>query len=54
AFVDRQTGSRWNLLGQAVEGSLKGQRLPPLFHTQSLWFYWVAANPTTTIYEGTT
>ena len=51
AFVDTNTGSKWNMLGMATEGPLKGQRLLPRFHTESLWFYWAAINPETTIYE---
>ena len=51
AFLDRQTGSTWNILGQAVDGRLKGQRLQPLFNMQSFWFYWAAISPETTIYK---
>ncbi len=54
AFVDTNTGSKWNILGMAIEGPLKGQRLPSRFHTESLWFYWAAINPETTIYGETT
>ena len=50
AFFDKETGSRWNILGQAVEGRLKGETLPSLFHSQSLWFYWAAVEEGTTIY----
>ena len=50
-FVDSDTGSTWNILGIAVDGPLKGQRLPNRFHSESLWFYWAAINPETTIYE---
>ena len=35
-FADHQTNSRWNMLGQAVEGSLKGTRIPPLIHGEGL------------------
>jgi len=52
AFVDRQTGTTWDILGYAVDGPLKGERLPPLFHTQSFWFYWAAISEETTIYQG--
>ena len=50
-FVDHQTNSRWNMLGQAVEGPLKGKRIPPLVHGEGLWFYWAAAFPDTSIYR---
>ena len=51
AFVDSQTESTWDILGQAVDGPLKGERLPPFFHIQAFWFYWAAISEETTIYE---
>ena len=50
-FKDQETGSTWNIFGQGVEGKLKGERMPPISHTQSFWFYWAAANPDTEIWE---
>ena len=50
-FVDHQTNSRWNMLGQAVEGPLKGKRMPPLIHGEGLWFYWAAVFQDTSIYR---
>ena len=51
-LFDKETGSRWNILGQAVEGALKGESLPPVFHTQAFWFFWAASfGDTTTIYS---
>ncbi|MDP7105413.1 MAG: DUF3179 domain-containing (seleno)protein, partial [SAR202 cluster bacterium] len=37
-FVDEETGSTWNILGQAVDGPLKGQQLTPIVHTNVFWF----------------
>ncbi len=37
-FVDRQTGSRWNIAGRAVAGELAGERLAPVRHDQQFWF----------------
>ena len=48
-IVDHQTGSRWNVLGQAVDGPLAGERLPPILHTDAFWFAWAAFNPDTRI-----
>jgi len=45
AFLDRPTGSRWTILGQALEGSLKGQSLTPIHHTSIFWFAWDAFYP---------
>jgi hypothetical protein len=50
AFVDEQTGSTWNLLGQAVAGELKGNQLTPVVHDNTLWFAWAAFKPETRIY----
>lgn len=50
-FRDRQTRSSWNLLGEAVGGSLAGQRLPPIRHVDAFWFAWAAFHPTTSIYD---
>ena len=52
SFMDEKTGSIWNLLGQAVEGELRGKRLTPVPHDNTLWFAWAAFKPDTRIYEG--
>ena len=52
AFVDVETGSRWNLLGQAVSGSLAGSQLPMVVHTDTFWFAVAAFNPKTRIFQG--
>jgi hypothetical protein len=48
-FQDRQTGSRWNLLGQCVSGPMKGQRLRPIPHGNHFWFAWAVFKPATRI-----
>lgn len=48
-WVDRETGSRWNLLGQAIQGPLAGRRLEPIPYESALWFAWAAFRPTTQI-----
>jgi hypothetical protein len=53
-FVDDETGSSWNLLGQAVSGELAGQSLSPIVHDNTLWFAWAAFKPETRIYTGST
>ena len=50
-FRDRETGSQWNVFGVALQGPLKGQRLPPLFHDSPFWFYWAALFPNTEVYK---
>jgi hypothetical protein len=50
-FIDKETGSRWDITGRAVEGSLKGWTLEWLDSTQVKWFAWAAEYPETTIYR---
>ena len=50
-IVDEQTGSTWNILGQAVEGPLAGQQLTPVVHGDHFWFSWAAFKPDTVIYS---
>jgi len=49
-FVDVQTGSRWNLLGEATEGPLAGRRLTAQQHLDTFWFAWVGFQPDTEVY----
>ena len=48
-FTDRQTGSVWNLLGEALTGPLAGSRLKLLPHGDYLWFAWAAFRPKTDV-----
>lgn len=50
-FRDDQTGSTWNVLGQALAGPLEGQRLQPHTHLDTFWFAWVAFQPDTELIE---
>ena len=50
-IVDDQTGSTWNILGQATEGPLAGQELDPIVHGDHFWFSWAAFKPDTIIYQ---
>jgi Protein of unknown function (DUF3179) len=49
-FVDKETGSRWDIAGRAVAGQLKGWTLRWLDSTQVKWYAWVAEYPQTTVY----
>ena len=44
-FVDDQTGSTWNLLGQATDGPLSGSNLDRIEHLDTFWFAWAAFQP---------
>ena len=50
-FVDRDTGSVWNILGEAIDGPLAGKKLTPIVHANHFWFTWAAFKPDTTIYR---
>ena len=51
-IVDNETGSQWNILGEATQGPLKGSRLSPILHADHFWFAWGAFKPDTKIYLG--
>ncbi|MCZ6474497.1 MAG: DUF3179 domain-containing protein [SAR324 cluster bacterium] len=51
AVVDRETGSRWNILGRAVAGPLRGKRLKTLVHAQHFAFAWLAFRPQSEIWK---
>jgi hypothetical protein len=48
-WVDRQTGSLWNLAGVCVEGPLKGEALAPANSVRARWYAWSAAYPKTAL-----
>ncbi|MFP4511647.1 MAG: DUF3179 domain-containing protein [Acidimicrobiales bacterium] len=50
-FTDDQTGSEWNILGQAVDGPLTGERLTPVEHLDTFWFAWAAFQPDSALTE---
>lgn len=48
-FRDEQTGSTWNLLGEAVDGELAGTKLDPVSRDDTFWFVWFAFQPDTVV-----
>lgn len=50
-FMDIETGSRWNLLGEAIEGPLAGAELRQLHAFPHLWFAWAAFYPDTILID---
>ena len=48
---DTETGSKWNILGQAIDGPLAGKSLTPIIHADHFWFSWAAFKPDTIIYH---
>ncbi|MCH8989441.1 MAG: DUF3179 domain-containing protein [Chloroflexi bacterium] len=51
-FTDAETGSTWNILGEAIGGPLTGERLTKIVHSDHFWFAWAAFKPDTLIYQG--
>ncbi len=43
-FIDADTGSTWNLFGEAIDGPLKGTQLETALHQNEFWFAWAAFN----------
>lgn len=51
AFQDQETGSTWNLFGQAMAGPLAGKSLRSVLSHEYFWFAWAAFRPDTVIYR---
>jgi len=50
-ILDDQTGSEWDVFGQAVSGELVGTQLEPFVSVNHFWFSWAAFKPETRIYQ---
>ncbi len=50
-FVDAETGSTWNLLGEATDGPLAGAMLEAVDHVDTFWFAWSAFRPDSAIVD---
>jgi len=50
-FVDRETGSHWNVFGIATSGPLKGKRLERIVSGDFFAFAWMAFRPQTRLYR---
>lgn len=51
AFVDDQTGSRWDVTGLSVDGELEGTILKPLTHGNYFSFAWFVFRPDSGVYR---
>jgi hypothetical protein len=51
-IVDVESGSTWNILGQAIDSPLAGEQLTPVIHADHFWFSWAGFKPDTIIYGG--
>ncbi len=50
-FLDDQTGSTWNIFGEAIDGPLAGVELTDIPHLDTFWFAWFSYNPGTVLVE---
>lgn len=50
-FMDRETGSHWDIAGRAISGELTGRTLRWLPGVQCKWFAWAAEYPETEVYD---
>ena len=50
-FVDDETGTVWDIKGNAVEGSLKGEKMDRAKSFIAYWFAWSAFNRDTELWE---
>jgi hypothetical protein len=48
-FIDKETGSHWDIAGRAVDGELKGWTLTWIDSTQVKWYAWAAEYPKTSV-----
>lgn len=49
-ITDDETGSEWNLFGEAIRGELEGAKLQQINAATHFWFAWAAFNPDTLVY----
>ena len=50
-FTDLETGSQWNILGQATMGPLEGSQLEKVVSGDHFWFAWATFKPETIIWR---
>ncbi len=46
-FEDVETGTTWNLLGEAIDGPLAGEKLERIVSAEHFWFAWSTFKPDT-------
>jgi hypothetical protein len=50
-FIDDQTGSLWNIFGEAIDGPLTGQKLVSIVAGEHFWFAWAVFRPDTIVWS---
>ena len=49
SITDAETGSTWNIFGEATDGELAGTKLDQLVHIDTFWFAWIAFHPSSSV-----
>ncbi len=50
-FIDKETGTKWDITGNVIEGELRGTQLKRINHGDYFAFAWLAFKPETEIYS---
>jgi hypothetical protein len=50
-MIDQETGSEWDIFGDAIAGSLEGRQLESVVSINYFWFSWAAFHPETRVYD---
>ena len=50
-FLDNETGTTWNILGEGVTGPNAGEQLERFHHLDTFWFAWSTYQPNTELVE---
>lgn len=50
-YIDKETGSKWDITGRCLEGIYKGKQLVTEVHSNHFAFAWLAFHPESEIYE---
>ncbi|MCP3989626.1 MAG: DUF3179 domain-containing protein [Actinomycetia bacterium] len=50
-FIDAETSSQWDVLGNAIKGPAEGERLEPIEHVDTFWFAWSGYYPETDLID---
>lgn len=50
-FIDQETGSEWDITGQAVPGEMRGTTLTQTHHLGTFWFAWSTCQPETDLVD---
>ena len=53
-LLDTDSGSTWNIFGQATDGPMEGKALEPIVHGNHFWFSWVIFRPETKVWRAPT